>query len=96
MPSRNAWPPSAPSWRDQGLASDMAVNGAAGLGVGYAASRPIAKAVGAFAPNEDSATQLKVSMMDNTGKVAEDFKRSPTSPPNSATACLVPPPIFKK
>uniref|UniRef100_UPI0031582409 phage tail tape measure protein n=1 Tax=Pseudomonas sp. S11A4 TaxID=1476791 RepID=UPI0031582409 len=60
---------------DQGLASDMAVNGAAGLGVGYAASRPIAKAVGAFAPNEDSATQLKVSMMDNTGKVAEDFQK---------------------
>lgn len=59
----------------QGLASDMAVNGAAGLGVGYAASRPIAKAVGAFAPNEDSATQLKVSMMDNTGKVAEDFQK---------------------
>ncbi|MCR8935728.1 phage tail tape measure protein [Pseudomonas sp. A4] len=53
----------------------MAVNGAAGLGVGYAASRPIAKAVGAFAPNEDSATQLKVSMMDNTGKVAEDFQK---------------------
>jgi TP901 family phage tail tape measure protein len=61
--------------KTQGLASDMAVNGAAGLGVGYAASRPIAKAVGAFAPNEDSATQLKVSMMDNTGKVAEDFQK---------------------
>jgi len=61
--------------KTQGLASDMAVNGAAGLGVSYAASRPIAKAVGAFAPNEDSATQLKVSMMDNTGKVAEDFQK---------------------
>lgn len=61
--------------KTQGLASDMAVNGAAGLGVGYAASRPLAKAVGAFAPNEDSATQLKVSMMDNTGKVAEDFQK---------------------
>lgn len=61
--------------KTQGLASDMAVNGAAGLAVGYAASRPIAKAVGAFAPNEDSATQLKVSMMDNTGKVAEDFQK---------------------
>ncbi|WP_460367287.1 phage tail tape measure protein [Pseudomonas sp. Tul1A2] len=61
--------------KTQSLASDMAVNGAAGLGVGYAASRPLAKAVGAFAPNEDSATQLKVSMMDNTGKVAEDFQK---------------------
>ena len=50
--------------KTQGLASDMAVNGAAGLGVGYAASRPLAKIVGAFAPNEDSATQLKVSMME--------------------------------
>lgn len=61
--------------KTQGLASDMAVNGAAGLGVGYAASRPLAKIVGAFAPNEDSATQLKVSMMDNTGKVAEDYQK---------------------
>ncbi|WP_346833835.1 phage tail tape measure protein [Pseudomonas koreensis] len=61
--------------KTQSLASDMAVNGAAGVGVGYAASRPLAKAVGAFAPNEDSATQLKVSMMDNTGKVAEDFQK---------------------
>lgn len=61
--------------KTQSLASDMAVNGAAGLGVGYAASRPLAKMVGAFAPNEDSATQLKVSMMDNTGKVAEDYQK---------------------
>ena len=61
--------------KTQSLASDMAVNGAAGLGVGYAASRPLAKIVGAFAPNEDSATQLKVSMMDNTGKVAEDYQK---------------------
>lgn len=61
--------------KTQSLASDMAVNGAAGLGVGYAASRPLAKIVSSFAPNEDSATQLKVSMMDNTGKVAEDFQK---------------------
>lgn len=61
--------------KTQSLAGNLAVNGAAGLGVGYAASRPIAKAIGAFAPNEDSATQLKVSMMDNTGKVAEDFQK---------------------
>ena len=61
--------------RTQSLAGNMAMNGAAGLGSGYAASRPIAKAIGAFAPNEDSATQLKVSMMDGTGKVAEDFQK---------------------
>jgi TP901 family phage tail tape measure protein len=61
--------------KTQSLASDMAVNGAAGLGAGYAISRPLKQAVDAFAPNEDSATQLKVSMMDDTGKVAEDFQK---------------------
>jgi TP901 family phage tail tape measure protein len=59
----------------QRAAGNLAVNGAAGLGVGYAASRPVAAAVKAFAPNEDSATQLKVSMMDDTGKVSEDFQK---------------------
>lgn len=61
--------------KTQSLASDMAVNGAAGLGAGYAISRPLKQAVEAFAPNEDSATQLKVSMMDDTGKVSEDFQK---------------------
>ncbi|MDL5599342.1 phage tail tape measure protein [Bacillus subtilis] len=61
--------------KTQSLASDMAVNGAAGLGAGYAISRPLKQTVEAFAPNEDSATQLKVSMMDSTGKVAEDFQK---------------------
>lgn len=61
--------------KSQRAAGNLAVNGAAGLGVGYAASRPVAAAVKAFAPNEDSATQLKVSMMDNTGKVSEDFQK---------------------
>ncbi|MGY4638173.1 phage tail tape measure protein [Pseudomonas sp. TE24901] len=61
--------------KSQRAAGNMAVNGAAGLGVGYAASRPVVAAVKAFAPNEDSATQLKVSMMDDTGKVSEDFQK---------------------
>ncbi|MEX5581464.1 phage tail tape measure protein [Pseudomonas lurida] len=61
--------------KSQRAAGNLALNGAAGLGVGYAASRPIAAAVKAFAPNEDSATQLKVSMMDHTGKVSEDFQK---------------------
>lgn len=61
--------------KTQRAAGNLAVNGASGLGVGYAASRPIASAIKAFAPNEDSATQLKVSMMDDTGKVAEDFQK---------------------
>lgn len=61
--------------KTQSLAGSMAVSGAAGLGVGYAASRPVVSAIQAFAPNEDSATQLKVSMMDDTGKVSEDFQR---------------------
>lgn len=55
--------------KTQNLAGNMAMNGAAGLGVGYAASRPVAKAIGAFAPNEDSATQLKVSMMEDRKSV---------------------------
>lgn len=61
--------------KTQNLAGNLTMNGAAGLGVGYAASRPIAKAIGAFAPNEDSATQLKVSMIDDAGKVSEDFQK---------------------
>ncbi|AZF31029.1 Phage tail length tape-measure protein [Pseudomonas sp. R4-35-07] len=61
--------------KTQSLAGSMAVSGAAGLGVGYAASRPVVSAIQAFAPNEDSATQLKVSMMDDTGKVPEDFQK---------------------
>lgn len=61
--------------KSQRAAGNLAVNGASGLGVGYAASRPIASAIKAFAPNEDSATQLKVSMMDDTSKVAEDFQK---------------------
>ncbi|MCF4998795.1 phage tail tape measure protein [Pseudomonas syringae] len=61
--------------KSQRAAGNLAVNGAAGLGVGYAASRPVAATIKAFAPNEDSATQLKVSMMDDTGKVSEDFQK---------------------
>lgn len=61
--------------RTQGLAAKMAGTGAAGLATGYAAAQPVKAVLGAFAPNEDSATQLKVSMMDGNGKVAEDFKK---------------------
>lgn len=61
--------------KTQSLAGSVAVSGAAGLGVGYAASRPVVSAIKAFAPNEDSATQLKVSMMDDTAKVSADFQK---------------------
>lgn len=61
--------------RSQQTAGRLAMSGAAGLGVGYAASRPVVAAIKAFAPNEDSATQLKVSMMDDTGKVSDDFQK---------------------
>ncbi|WP_054919898.1 phage tail tape measure protein [Pseudomonas sp. NBRC 111138] len=61
--------------KTQSLAGSIAVSGAAGLGAGYAASRPVVSAIKAFAPNEDSATQLKVSMMDDTGKVSADFQK---------------------
>lgn len=61
--------------RTQGLAAKMAGTGAAGLATGYAAAQPVRAVIQAFAPNEDSATQLKVSMMGSNGQVAEDFQK---------------------
>ena len=61
--------------RAQQVAGGMAAGGAAGLGTGYALSRPLKGIVDAFAPAEDAATQLKVSMMNSTGTVPEDFKK---------------------
>ncbi|MFT4454981.1 phage tail tape measure protein [Pseudomonas sp. RTCS2] len=61
--------------KSQALAGSMAAGGAAGLASGYAMSRPLQGMVDAFAPAEDAATQLKVSMMDGTGQVSEDFKK---------------------
>ncbi len=61
--------------KTQSLAGSIAVSGAGSLGAGYAASRPVVSAIKAFAPNEDSATQLKVSMMGDTGKVSADFQK---------------------
>ncbi|WP_254436671.1 phage tail tape measure protein [Pseudomonas asiatica] len=55
--------------------ASMAGTGAAGLATGYAAAQPVKAAIQAFAPNEDSATQLKVSMMGSNGQVAEDFQK---------------------
>ena len=61
--------------KTQGLAGSMAASGAAGLATGYAAAQPVMAVLGAYAPNEDSATQLKVSMMGNSGEVSEDFQK---------------------
>lgn len=61
--------------RAQRLAGGMAAGGAAALGVGYAASRPLNAAVQAFAPNEDAATQLKASMMQADGSVPAEFQK---------------------
>ena len=61
--------------KSQELAGNMAMGGAASVANGYALSRPLAAAVGAFAPAEDAATQLKVSMMDATGAVSGDFEK---------------------
>ncbi|MGG4659336.1 phage tail tape measure protein [Pseudomonas vlassakiae] len=61
--------------RAQQVAGGMAAGGAAGLGSAYALSRPLKGLVDAFAPAEDAATQLKVSMMDSTGTAPEDFKK---------------------
>lgn len=61
--------------KSQQLAGNLAMGGAASLANGYALSRPLASAVEAFAPAEDAATQLKVSMMDARGQVSEDFAK---------------------
>lgn len=61
--------------RSQALAGSMAGGGAAGLASGYALSRPLQGMVDAFAPAEDAATQLKVSMMDGIGQVSSDYQK---------------------
>lgn len=61
--------------RAQGVAGGMAASGAAALGSGYALSRPLKAAVDAFAPAENAATQLKVSMMGSDGSLSADFEK---------------------
>jgi TP901 family phage tail tape measure protein len=61
--------------KSQGLAGSMAGSGAAGLASGYAIAKPLKSIIDAFAPNENAATQLKVSMMDQAGAVSADFQR---------------------
>lgn len=61
--------------KSQQLAGSMAAAGAGGLATGYALSRPVSAAIGAFAPAENATTQLKVSMMGADGSVAEDFQK---------------------
>lgn len=59
----------------QQVSGSMAAGGAAGLASGYGMAKPLQGIVEAFAPAEDAATQLKVSMMDKNGEVSADFKR---------------------
>ncbi|HEJ6164808.1 TPA: phage tail tape measure protein [Pseudomonas aeruginosa] len=61
--------------KTQQIAGSMAAGGAAGLGTGYAISRPLKGIVDSFAPAENSATQLKVAMMNSTGQVPADFQK---------------------
>ena len=61
--------------RTQATAGAMAAGGAAGLATGYALSRPLKSVVDAFAPSEDAATQLKVSMMSSDGSVPASFQK---------------------
>lgn len=61
--------------RTQGIAGSMAGSGAAGLASGYAIARPLKGIVDAFAPAENAATQLKVSMMGSDGSVSADFQK---------------------
>ncbi|OZI26840.1 phage tail tape measure protein [Bordetella genomosp. 9] len=61
--------------RGRSVAGSAAVAGAGGLGGAYALSRPLSAVVGAFAPAEDAATQLKVALMGSDGTVAADFQR---------------------
>lgn len=61
--------------KTQDLVGKAALVGAAGLGVGYAASTPLKATLSAFMPNEDAATQLSASMMKADGSVPEEFQR---------------------
>lgn len=49
--------------------------GVAGIGIGRAVSRPLAAAVGAYAPQEDASTQLQASMMRSDGSVSAEFSK---------------------
>lgn len=59
----------------QAFAGRLAVGGAASVANGYALSRPLAAVMGAYAPAEDAAAQLRASMMGADGSVAEDFAK---------------------
>ncbi len=61
--------------RSQQLAGSMAAGGAAGLASGYAIASPLQGIVNAFAPAENAATQLRVSMMESDGSVSADFQK---------------------
>lgn len=61
--------------RGRNVAGGAAVAGAGGLGAGYALSRPLNAIVGAFAPAENAAMQLKASLMGSDGSVGEDFQK---------------------
>ncbi|MFC0669476.1 phage tail tape measure protein [Azotobacter chroococcum] len=56
-------------------AGGIASMGAVGIAEGYALSRPLAAVMGAYAPAEDAAAQLRASMMGADGSVAEDFAK---------------------
>lgn len=53
----------------------MAGAGVAGVGAGRAMSRPLGAMVDAFAPSEDSATQLSAALMRRGGNVPAEFQK---------------------
>ncbi|SAI47534.1 phage tail protein [Bordetella ansorpii] len=61
--------------RGRNVAMGAAAAGAGGLGAGFTLAQPLKAIVNAFAPAEDAATQLRVSLMGAGGTVGEDFQR---------------------
>ena len=59
----------------KGAAGRMAMTGAAAVGAGYAVTRPLNAIVQAFAPAEDAAMQLQVSMMGKGAEVSDQYEK---------------------
>lgn len=61
--------------RNMAMAAGVGGAGAAGMVTGRTIAQPVMRSLGAFSDQEDSATQLRGSMMQADGSVSEEFQR---------------------
>ncbi|MEJ2800886.1 phage tail tape measure protein [Comamonadaceae bacterium PP-2] len=61
--------------RNMAMVAGVGGAGAAGMVTGRAIAQPVIRSLGAFSDQEDSATQLRGSMMQADGSVSEEFQR---------------------